>query len=470
MNVTWGDDKFHDECGLFGIWNHPEAANVTYLGLYALQHRGQESAGIAASDGTAFHTEKAMGWVADVFSPERLRRLPGTRAIGHVRYSTAGSSNLRNAQPITASTARGPIAIAHNGNLTNADHLRREMERDGAIFQSNSDTEVILHLLARAPAAPLEEQLPHVLAQVQGAYSLLLLTPDALYAVRDPYGFRPLSLGRLDHAWLVASETCALDLMEAQTERDVGPGELVVVSDAGIKSIRAFAPRDRLQCVFEYVYFARPDSILWGRNVHTVRKALGHQLAREHPVLADIVIPVPDSGVSAALGYSEESGTRYEMGLIRNHYVGRTFIEPKQGIRHFGVKVKLNPMRTMLEGRRVVVVDDSIVRGTTSRKIVRMIRSAGAREVHMRISSPPIQWPCYYGIDTPTRRELIGSSHDVEEIRRYLSADSLGYLSLEGMLKATGADPEHFCHACFTGDYRVGIEPEPAAQLRLFEP
>ncbi len=470
MNVTWGDDKFHDECGLFGIWNHPEAANVTYLGLYALQHRGQESAGIAATDGTIFHAEKAMGWVADVFSPERLRRLPGTRAIGHVRYSTAGSSNLRNAQPITASTARGPIAIAHNGNLTNADQLRAEMERDGAIFQSNSDTEVILHLLARAPAAPLEEQLPHVLAQVQGAYSLLLLTPEALYAIRDPYGFRPLSLGRLDQAWLVASETCALDLMEAHAERDVEPGELVVVSEAGVKSIRAFAPRARLQCVFEYVYFARPDSILWGRNVHTVRKALGHQLAREHPVPADIVIPVPDSGVSAALGYSEESGTPYEMGLIRNHYVGRTFIEPKQGIRHFGVKVKLNPMRAMLEGRRVVVVDDSIVRGTTRRKIVRMIRSAGAREVHMRISSPPIQWPCYYGIDTPTRKELIGASHAVEEIRRYLGADSLGYLSLEGMLKATGADPAHFCHACFTGDYRVGIEPEPAAQLRLFEP
>jgi amidophosphoribosyltransferase len=470
LNVTWGDDKFHDECGLFGIWNHPEAANVTYLGLYALQHRGQESAGIAATDGTSFHVEKAMGWVADVFSPERLRRLPGNRAIGHVRYSTAGSSNLRNAQPITASTARGPIAIAHNGNLTNADVLRQEMERDGAIFQSNSDTEVILHLLARAPAAPLEEQLAHVLAQVQGAYSLLLLTPEALYAVRDPHGFRPLSLGRLDQAWLVASETCALDLMEAHHERDVEPGELVVVSDAGVKSIRAFAPRARLQCVFEYVYFARPDSILWGRNVHTVRKALGHQLAREHPVQADIVIPVPDSGVSAALGYSEESGTPYEMGLIRNHYVGRTFIEPKQGIRHFGVKVKLNPMRAMLENRRVVVVDDSIVRGTTSRKIVRMIRSAGAREVHMRISSPPIQWPCYYGIDTPTRKELIGASHAVEEIRRYLAADSLGYLSLEGMLKATGAAPEHFCHACFTGDYRVGIEPEPVAQLRLFEP
>jgi amidophosphoribosyltransferase len=470
LNVTWGDDKFHDECGLFGIWNHPEAANVTYLGLYALQHRGQESAGIVATDGTSFHAEKAMGWVADVFSPERLRRLPGTRAIGHVRYSTAGSSNLRNAQPITASTVRGPIAVAHNGNLTNADQLRQEMERDGAIFQSNSDTEVILHLLARAPAAPLEEQLAHVLAQVQGAYSLLLLTPEALYAVRDPYGFRPLTLGRLDQAWLLASETCALDLMEAQPVRDVEPGELVVVSEAGVRSIRALAPRARLQCVFEYVYFARPDSILWGRNVHTVRKALGHQLAREHPVQADIVIPVPDSGVSAALGYSEESGTPYEMGLIRNHYVGRTFIEPKQGIRHFGVKVKLNPMRAMLEGRRVVVVDDSIVRGTTSRKIVRMIRSAGAREVHMRISSPPIQWPCYYGIDTPTRKELIAASHAVEEIRRYLSADSLGYLSLEGMLKATGSDPEQFCHACFTGDYRVGIEPEPAAQLRLFEP
>jgi amidophosphoribosyltransferase len=470
LHVTWGDDKFHDECGLFGIWNHPEAANVTYLGLYALQHRGQESAGIAATDGASFHVEKAMGWVADVFSPERLRRLPGHRAIGHVRYSTAGSSNLRNAQPITATTARGPIAIAHNGNLTNADVLRRDMERDGAIFQSNSDTEVILHLLARAPAAPLEEQLPYVLAQVQGAYSLLLLTPDALYAVRDAHGFRPLSLGRLGNAWMMASETCALDLMEARHERDVEPGEVLVIRESGLTSVRAFPARPRLQCVFEYVYFARPDSTLWGRNVHTVRKAFGHQLAREHPVQADIVIPVPDSGVSAALGFSEESATPYEMGLIRNHYVGRTFIEPKQGIRHFGVKVKLNPMREMLEGRRVAVVDDSIVRGTTSRKIVRMIRGAGAREVHMRISSPPIHWPCYYGIDTPTRKELIAASHTTEEIRRYLGADSLGYLSLDGMLKATGSDPEHFCHACFTGDYRVGIEPERAAQLRLFEP
>ncbi|HEV8640749.1 MAG TPA: amidophosphoribosyltransferase [Methylomirabilota bacterium] len=469
MSVTWRDDKFHDECGVFGIWNHPEAANVAYLGLYALQHRGQESAGIAATDGQSFHTEKAMGWVADVFGPERLRRLPGHRAIGHVRYSTAGSSKLRNAQPITANTARGPIAIAHNGNLTNAEALRREMEREGAIFQSNSDTEVILHLLARAPAGTLAEQLPHALRQVTGAYSLLILTPDAMYAVRDPNGFRPLGLGRLTDSWVVASETCALDLIEAKYEREVEPGEIVVISEAGVQSRRYAPAGERLHCVFEYVYFARPDSVLWGRNVHTVRKALGRELAREHPVEADIVIPVPDSGTSAALGFSEQSGVRYEMGLIRNHYVGRTFIEPKQGIRHFGVKVKLNPMREMLEGRRVVVVDDSIVRGTTSRKIVRMIRNAGAREVHMRISSPPIKWPCYYGIDTPTRRELIGASHNVEEIRRYVGADSLGYLSLEGMLKATGADPSHFCHACFTGNYRVGIAPEPSPQLRLFD-
>ncbi|MBI4247006.1 MAG: amidophosphoribosyltransferase [Candidatus Rokubacteria bacterium] len=469
MTVTWRDDKFHDECGVFGIWNHAEAANVAYLGLYALQHRGQESAGIAATDGQSFHTEKAMGWVADVFSPERLRRLPGHRAIGHVRYSTAGASRLRNAQPITANTARGPIAIAHNGNLTNADALRREMERDGAIFQSTSDTEVILHLLARAPAGPLEEQLLKALAQIKGAYSLLILTPDVMYAVRDPHGFRPLGLGRLGDAWVVASETCAMDLIEAAYQREVEPGEIVAISDAGVRSIR-FAPAgERLHCVFEYVYFARPDSVLWGRNVHTVRKALGRELAREHPAEADVVIPVPDSGTSAALGFSEQAGIRYELGLIRNHYVGRTFIEPRQGIRHFGVKVKLNPMPEMLEGRRVAVIDDSIVRGTTSRKIVKMIRAAGAREVHMRISSPPIHWPCYYGIDTPTRKELIAASHHVEEIRRYLGADTLGYLSLEGMLKAAGSDPSQFCHACFTGNYRVGIEPEATPQLRLFD-
>jgi amidophosphoribosyltransferase len=463
------DDKFHDECGLFGIWNHTEAANVAYLGLYALQHRGQESAGIAATDGHAFHVEKAMGWVADVFSRDRLKRLPGHRAIGHVRYSTSGSSNLRNAQPITATTAHGPVAIAHNGNLVNAEELRRQLEADGAVFQSSSDTEVILHLLARAEGGTLVDQLARALTQVKGAYTLLLLTPTSMITVRDPSGFRPMTLGRLDDSWVMASETCALDLMEAEVVRDVEPGEFVVVDDAGLQSYKPFRPQPKLQCVFEYVYFSRPDSVLWGRNVHAVRKELGHQLAREFPVAADLVIPVPDSGVGAALGYAEEAGLPYDSGLVRNHYVGRTFIEPKQGIRHFGVKVKLNPNREVLAGKRVVVVDDSIVRGTTSRKIVKMLRSAGAREVHMRISSPPIQWPCYYGIDTPTRKELIGSSHEVKEIERYLAADSLGYLSLDGMLKATGNDPAHFCHACFTGQYQVGFDTGDVAQLRLFE-
>jgi amidophosphoribosyltransferase len=475
LNDTWTesarelDDKFHDECGLFGVFNHAEAANVTYLGLYALQHRGQESAGIASTDGTVFHVEKAMGWVADVFSRERLKRLPGQRAIGHVRYSTAGSSNVRNAQPITANTAHGPVAIAHNGNLVNAEELRAELERDGAVFQSSSDTEVILHLLARADGLTLVDQLAQALTRVRGAYTLLLLTREMVIGVRDPSGFRPLTLGRLGETWLLASETCALDLMEAQVVRDVDPGEILVIDARGLTSLRPFRPAERLQCVFEYVYFARPDSILWGHNVHRVRKMMGHQLAREHPVEADLVIPVPDSGVGAALGFSEESGLPYDTGLVRNHYVGRTFIEPQQGIRHFGVKVKLNPNREVLEGRRVVVIDDSIVRGTTSRKIVRMVRAAGAREVHVRISSPPIQWPCYYGIDTPTRKELIGSSHRVHEIQRYLGADSLGYLSLEGMLKATGADPEHFCHACFTGQYKVGFDSGERAQLRLFD-
>jgi len=462
------DDRFHDECGLFGMWNHSEAANVVYLGLYALQHRGQESAGIASTDGEDFHVEKAMGWVADVFSRERLKRLPGHRAIGHVRYSTAGSSNLRNAQPITANTGHGPVAIAHNGNLVNAEVLRAELEKDGAVFQSSSDTEVILHLMARAEGATLVEQLARALGRVKGAYTLLLLTPKSIIAVRDPSGFRPLTLGRLGEAWVLASETCALDLIEAQVARDVEAGEILVIDEQGVHSHKPFRPAERLQCVFEYVYFARPDSVLWGRNVHGVRKAMGHQLAREHPVEADIVIPVPDSGVGAALGFSEESGVPYDTGLVRNHYVGRTFIEPQQGIRHFGVKVKLSPNREVLDGRRVVVVDDSIVRGTTSRKIVRMIRAAGAKEVHVRISSPPIQWPCYYGIDTPTRKELIGSSHKVAEIQRYLGADSLGYLSLEGMLKATGSDPHNFCHACFTGQYKVGFEPEESAQLPLF--
>jgi amidophosphoribosyltransferase len=464
------DDKFHDECGLFGVFNHAEASNLAYLGLYALQHRGQESAGIAASDGVGLHVEKAMGWVSDVFGPERLRRLPGRLAIGHVRYSTAGSSTLKNAQPISASVAHGPIALAHNGNLVNADALRRDLEATGAIFQSTSDSEVVLHLLARADRQPLPRMLTHALAQVTGAYSLLMLTPEALIGCRDPHGFRPLVIGRLGETWLLASETCALDLLEAEYVRDVEPGEIVVIDRHGLHSTRPFQARRQLQCIFEYVYFARPDTTLWGQNVYHARKAMGRRLAEEQPIDADIVVPVPDSGVGAALGYAERSGIPFELGLIRNHYVGRTFIEPRQGIRHFGVRIKLNPMRETLEGRRVVVVDDSIVRGTTSRKIVKMIRGAGARDVHLRISSPPIQWPCYYGIDTPTRKQLIASSHKVEEICRYLEADSLGYLSLEGMIKAVGGDDTRFCHACFTGEYKVGFPREDTAQLGLFGP
>jgi amidophosphoribosyltransferase len=457
-------------CGVVGVFGHPEAANLAYLGLYALQHRGQESAGIVATDGEKLRAVREMGHVNDIFTANRLKDLPGFAAIGHVRYSTAGSSTLRNAQPISASFAHGPIALAHNGNLVNADTLRKELEATGAIFQSTSDSEVVLHLLARSDRLPLPRVLPHALAQVTGAYSLLMLTPEALIGCRDPHGFRPLVIGRLGETWVLASETCALDLLEAQYVRDVEPGEIVVIDRQGLRSSKPFPAKRQLQCIFEYVYFARPDTTLWGQNVYHVRKAMGRRLAEEYPADADIVVPVPDSGVGAALGYAERSGIPFEMGLIRNHYVGRTFIEPRQGIRHFGVRIKLNPMREALEGRRVVVVDDSIVRGTTSRKIVRMIRSAGAKEVHLRISSPPIQWPCYYGIDTPTRKQLIASSHKVEEIRRYLEADSLGYLSLDGLIKAVGGDDARFCHACFTGEYKVGFPHEDTAQLGLFEP
>lgn len=463
------DDKFHDECGLYGVWNHAEAANVAYLGLYALQHRGQESAGIASTDGHHFQVEKAMGWVADVFSRERLKRLPGHRAIGHVRYSTAGSSNLRNAQPITGTTAHGPVAIAHNGNLVNAEALREELEKDGAVFQSSSDTEVILHLIARSEGATLADQLARALTRVRGAYTLLLLTPDSMIGVRDPSGFRPLTLGSLGDAWVLASETCALDLMEAKVERDVEPGEILIVDERGVTSLKPFRPAERLQCVFEYVYFARPDSVLWGRNVHTVRKALGHQLAREYPVAADLVIPVPDSGVGAALGFSEESGLPYDSGLVRNHYVGRTFIQPQQSIRHFGVKLKLNAVKEVLQGKRVIVVDDSIVRGTTSRKIVKMLREAGASEVHVRISSPPTKHSCHYGIDTPTRKELIGATSSPEEIRAFIEADSLGYLSAEGMLEAFGRPLHATCTACFTGVYPVEIEENEREKERALD-
>ena len=463
------DDRFHDECGVFGVFNHPEAAHLTYLGLHGLQHRGQESAGIVSSTGDHLYEEKGMGQVARIFNKRMLRRLKGDLAIGHVRYSTAGNSSLVNAQPFLIDSFKGEIGVAHNGNLVNAVALREALEKEGSIFRTSSDTEVILHLIARSKMSNLEAAIVDALKQVEGAYSLIFIARDRIIGVRDPRGFRPLSLGRLGESIILSSESCAFDLIDATFERDIEPGEMVVIDRAGVKSYRPFPAQPVSQCIFEYVYFSRPDSLVFGRSVHEVRKRLGRMLAREQPVDADVVVPIPDSGVYAALGFSEQSRIPLEFGLVRNHYVGRTFIEPRQSIRHFGVKLKLNPVRALLKDKRVVLIDDSIVRGTTSRKIVSMVRSAGAREVHMRISSPPIQWPCYYGIDTPTRKELIGASHDVDEITRYLSADSLGYLSLEGMLKATGNDPNHFCHACFTGQYKVGFEQEDASQLKLFD-
>ena len=432
------DDRFHDQCGLFGIYGHPDAAHLTYMGLYALQHRGQESAGIAVGDGTKVRLEKGMGLVNDVFTAGQLESLSGDRAMGHVRYSTSGDTVATNAQPYLIECHRGPIAIGHNGNLVNAAILRQELEAAGSIFQSTSDTEVILHLYARSHRERLEDAIAASLYKVMGAFSLLFLTPQALVAARDPWGFRPLVLGRLNGATVIASETCALDLIDAQYVRDVEPGEVLVVDADGLRSIKPFPPEPNAHCIFEHVYFARPDSLVFGRNVLESRLALGRQIARESPAPADVVCPIPDSGMGAALGYARESGLPFEWGLIRNHYVGRTFIQPRQGQRTAGVKIKLNPVRQVIEGRRVVLIDDSIVRGTTSRKIVRMVREAGAREVHMRISSPPTTGPCYYGIDTPLKSELIASSHSVEEIRRYIEADSLAYLSHEGLLRGGG--------------------------------
>jgi amidophosphoribosyltransferase len=462
------DDKFRDECGVFGIFGHPEAANMAYLGLHALQHRGQESAGIVTSDGEQLSAHRAMGLVQDAFSQEQLAKLPGRIAIGHVRYSTAGGSHLRNAQPFAVDYARGSLAVCHNGNLTNADELRSELEARGSIFQSTSDTEVLVHLVAMSSEVAIEDRVADALARVKGAYSLLFMSEDTILAVRDPRGIRPLCLGILPgsgsrDAHVVASEPTAFDLIGAQYVRDVEPGEMLVIDSTGMRSRRLAESAAPQHCVFEYVYFARPDSRLNGQSVYEVRKALGRKLAEEQPppkgaASADVVIPVPDSGVPGALGYAERLGLPFEMGLIRSHYVGRTFIEPQQSIRHFGVRLKLNPVDTVLRGKRVVVIDDSIVRGTTSRKIVKMVRDAGAREVHLRIASPPTQWPCYYGIDTPTRRELIASSHSVEEIARYVTADSLGYLSLEGMLQGVGRG-HSYCHACFSGQYPVPFAP-----------
>jgi amidophosphoribosyltransferase len=457
------DDKFHDECGIFGVFGHPDAARFTYLGLYALQHRGQESAGIASCRGDRVLCEKGMGYVAEIFSRDKLDQLAGSQAIGHTRYSTAGDSDILNAQPIMVDCHRGQIALCHNGNLTNAVELRSQLERGGSIFQTTSDSEVIVHMMARSAAPTLEDALVDALRQIEGAYSILILTPDRLYAVRDPHGFRPLCVGRQGEATVFASETCAFDLIEASYIRDVEPGEIFVVESGGTRTLPWVKDQPHSFCIFEHVYFSRPDSMVFGRSVQRSRELLGRYLAREAPADADIVVPVPDSGVSAAIGFSLESGLPFQFGLIRNHYVGRTFIEPKQTIRHFGVKVKLNPVREILEGKRVVLIDDSIVRGTTSQKIVRMVRSAGAREVHVRISCPPTVSPCFYGIDTPTKKELIAANRSIEEIREFLGADSLAYLSYAGLKRSVEADAPQYCTACFTGTYPTRL-PESTLQ------
>ena len=451
-------DKLHEECGVFAIHGHPEAANLTYLGLYAMQHRGQESAGIAASDGNQIHCQKAMGHVADIFTPAVLGSLPGHQAIGHTRYSTTGDSGLTNAQPFSVACNKGRIAVAHNGNIINAAELRRELERQGSIFQSSSDTEVILHLVACSRERTMAGALREALLQLDGAFSLVFLAEDRVIVARDPHGFRPMALGRMELSggrisYVFASETCAFDLIGAVYMDDVAPGEMVIAGPEGLTRER-FAPEgSHAYCVFEHVYFSRPDSYVFGRSVSESREMLGRLLARECPAEADVVVPVPDSGVAAAIGYSDESGIPFRHALIRNHYVGRTFIEPSQAIRDFGVKLKLNPVRRLLEGQRVVLVDDSIVRGTTSRKIVRMVRSAGAREVHLRISCPPTMSPCYYGVDTPTKRELIAANSTVEEIRKFVEADTLGYLPLDSLREAVGDTNGEFCYACYTGVY-----------------
>ncbi len=463
-------DRFHDECGVFGVHGHSEASNITYLGLYALQHRGQESAGIVSTDGHAHYVHRGMGLVADVFSEKILARLPGRYAVGHVRYSTSGESQLRNAQPFYATTDGGSVAIAHNGNLVNARSIRRELEGRGAIFSTTADSEVIVQLLARSREKTLVERLIDALSRVKGAFSLVMMTSDSMVAARDPNGFRPLSLGRLDGAWVAASETCALDLIGASFERDLEPGEVAVIRRGRIRTLRPFKrPVRETFCVFEYIYFARPDSNLNRNNVYGFRKELGRLLAREQPVNADLVVPVLASGDPAALGYAEESGIPYEQAIIRNHFVRRTFIEPTQSIRHFGVKVKHNAVRGLLEGKRVVLVDDSIMRGTTLIKIVSMLRQTGAREVHLRISAPPTIGPCHYGIDTPTRSELIAHEHTEDEIRELMGADSLGYLSLEGLRRTTGSLKQGFCDACFSDEYPVPFETdESSPQLSLF--
>src|SRR5438874_2166186 len=453
-------DKLHEECGVFGIYGHAEAARLTYLGLYALQHRGQESCGITSSNGSELRLERAMGHVAEAFDQSTLDRLPGASAIGHVRYSTAGDVSIREAQPFVVTCQHGQIAVCHNGNLPFAREERKRLEREGAIFSSTSDTEVILHGVARSHAANVSEAIPEVLRETEGAFSMLFLTPKELIAIRDPRGFRPLALGRLGDAWVVASETCAFDLIDAKYIRDIEPGEMVVINEEGLRSSHPLAPQRHAMCIFEHVYFSRPDSMIFGQSVNHSRHKMGRRLAIEQPADADIVVPVPDSGVPAAIGYSAESGLPFRFGLVRNHYVGRTFIEPKHSIRSFGVRIKLNPVRHLIEKKRIALIDDSIVRGTTSKKIVQMVREAGAKEIHVRISCPPTISPCYYGVDTPNKSDLIAAQMSVEEICKFIEADSLGYLSLEGMIDAIGISPDSSCVACWNERYPTRITSE----------
>ena len=461
------DDKFHDECGVFGIHGHTDASSLAYLGLYALQHRGQESAGIASAVDGRVKLSRAMGYVGDAFNDSLLANLPGASAIGHVRYSTFGDSRIVNAQPILIDCAHGQIALCHNGNLVNAAELRDRLVRQGSIFQTNSDTEVVLHLYAKSTAATPEDAIVESVSQVSGAFSLVLLTPDNLIAVRDPHGFRPLALGRINDAYVVCSETCAMDLIGATYEREIEPGEVLVIGRDGLRSYKPFPPTQVSHCVFEHVYFARPDSYVFGQSVNAVRTNLGRRLAEESGVDADVVVPIPDSGLVAAIGYAESSGIPLKMGLIRNHYVGRTFIQPHQAVRGLKVKVKLNTVRSVLDGKRVVLVDDSIVRGTTSQKIVAMIKAAGAAEVHMRISCPPTVAPCYYGIDTPHRDELIAASRSVDEIRDFMGADTLAYLSIDGLRAAVGERNGQYCTACYTRQYPVAPPQDSDAYMQM---
>ena len=463
-------DKFHDECGVVGVYGHPDAANLAYLGLYALQHRGQESAGIAASSNGKMHLEVGMGLVADVFSDVRLKKLPGNIAVGHNRYSTTGVSRVKNAQPCLIEYSGGTMAMGHNGNLVNASEIRKELGVAGAIFQSTNDSEVIVHLMAQSRRNSFVDRAVAALSQVKGAYSIVLMSENELVAARDPQGFRPLCLGKLDGAYIVASESCVMDLVEAEFIREIEPGELILINQFGVKSFHPFQKASTKQCVFEHIYFSRPDSYLFGHSVYSTRKLMGKALAREKPVEADVVVPVPDSGVISAMGYSEEAKIPFQMGLIRNHYVGRTFIEPQSQIRNFGVKIKLNAVKPVIEGKRVIIIDDSIVRGTTSKKIVRMLREVGAREVHVRISSPPTTHSCFYGIDTPTKGELIASNMDINQTCKYLGADSLHYISLEKMLEIFGEQKDDFCAACFDGRYPVDVTGSDGStkQLGLF--